>query len=133
MNLSSKRIPKTPSDEEVLMCWLSVANSLLVKSLLFLSRIIAWNLPGWMTILLLLDQLTAMLLSGPNNLITLKDFVEKVDQVLSSEKLWIVAFLMITALTRIAPTIEPGGSPKNISNKLWCMLFLLTHFYRSCT
>ena len=64
-----------------------------------------------------------MLLSGPNNLITLKDFVEKVDQVLSSEKLWIEAFLMITALTRIAPTIEPGGSPKNISNKLWLCCF----------
>ena len=86
----------------------------------FLSKIIAWNLPGLIIISFFVNQSIAILLSYANLSINLETVSPKADRVLSSAKLRIKAISMkknkslIERLNYIGPRIEPRGSPEII-------------------
>ena len=75
-------------------------------------------------LLLLVNRLTAMLLSDSSNLITVDSFLAQTDKLSSSAKFWIQPFSimwsksLIEILEKINPIMEPWSTPEIVSNNL---------------
>ena len=76
--------PKRLTDDTTLICWLSTVIRSSVGSVFYLSNITAWNLSGFTTILLFLNQSMTTSDLDSNILINLKTAVTNADRVLSS-------------------------------------------------
>ena len=87
----------------------------------FLSRMMAWNLPGLIIISLFGIKLIAMLLSESNVTIEFKTVSHQTDRVLSPTKLCIETISMkknkslIASLNKTDPSIEPCSTSEIIS------------------